>query len=217
MSSPPPGAPLDSHDARVRVARMFLRGGQPLAAALLFAELVRARSRAPEVWCGLAAALLGARGGPRTRRGLEIWAALVLRDAAEVAIGTPFAATVAKLVAGLTAPADDDMFEAAEMDALQRYLLEPGPLLAPALDRLPPADHQYAVTLLAEHSVHAAPVVAAAITGRWGAAVARAALRRIDRFTANADVRAAVAAATRSPERDALEPYLGRALDALGR
>lgn len=206
----------DATEARLRAARTFLRAGKPLAAALLFAELIRAKSRDPEVWVGLGAALLGARG-LRPRRGLEIWAALVLRDAAQIAGGTPFAATVTTLRAGLAAPADDDLFEAAEVDALQRYLLEEGPVLPPAIDGLPPADHQHVVTLLAEHSVHAAPVLAAAIGKRWGAAVARAALRRIGRFLGNPEIRAAVLAATRAPDRAALEPYLGRAVDELER
>jgi hypothetical protein len=205
----------EAHEARVRVARMFLRARQPLAAALILAELVRAKSHDPEVWCGLAAALLGARGGHRPRRTLEHWAAFVLRDATPLAGGTPFAATVKQLAATIPPASDQDLFEAAELDAVQAFLLAGDPVLVPALDRLPPADHQHAVTLLAEHSRHAAPVVAAAIASRWGAAVARAALRRVGRFAGDPDVRGAVVAATRSPDREALEPFLGRALDEL--
>lgn len=205
----------DPHEARLRVARMFLRVGQPLGAAVLLGELIREHSRTPEVWCGLAAALLGARGGTRPRRGLEIWAGYVLRDGKAIVGGTPFAKTCTDLAAGIAAAPADDLFAAAEMDAMLAFLVAVGPVLPAAIDRLPTADRQHAVTLLADHSRYAAPVVIAAIANRWGVAVARIALRRAGRFVSNPELAAALTAATRAPHREALEPFLGRALDEL--
>lgn len=83
---------------------MFLRARRPLGAAVLLAELIRSGSGAAEVWCGLGAALLGAREALEVRP-FERWAAWVLRDAEPVVLGTPFAQPRLDLARDLPPPA----------------------------------------------------------------------------------------------------------------
>jgi hypothetical protein len=189
-----------AHDGRVAVARMFLRAGQPLGAAIVLTELVREHSVDPEVWCGLAAALLGVRRR-RPRREVERWAALVLREATPRVGGSAFAATTAELRAQVAAPADDALLLAVELDQLADFLIGGEPALPLAIDGLPAADRLHAVTLLGEHGRHAAPVVAAAIDGRWGDAAARAGLAHAGRFLDHPAVKAAIAAARKRVRR----------------
>ena len=85
---------LDHDDLRLKVARLFLGARQPLGAAVLLAEVVRGGNRDPEVWCGLGAALMGARG-VLVSKPFEDWAALVFRDAPSFA-GTPYAEVAAE-------------------------------------------------------------------------------------------------------------------------
>lgn len=206
----------DADEARLRLARMFLRARQPLGAAVLFTELARDGSRDPEVWCGLGAALMGSRG-TLVRKPFEDWAAYVFRQAEPLVKGTPFAEITAQWRSELPPPTSDDTLGAAELDALQEFLLISEDVLPQAVDGLPRDDHMIAVMILGDHSRHAASVVRAAIGGRWGAAAARAALKRAGRFLDRVDVRAAITGAARAPNRDELEPYLGWALDQIGR
>ncbi len=194
---------------------MFLRARRPLGAAVLLAELIRSGSGAAEVWCGLGAALLGARE-PLEVRPFERWAAWVLRDAEPVVLGTPFAQPRLDLARDLPPPATEEPLRAYELDELVGFLHDGGrePLVR-AVDGLVGDDRVAAVATLAETSGHAAPVVVAAIRGRWGLAAARAALRRAPRWVEVAAVRAAITAATHGPDRDRLEPHLGHAVDAL--
>lgn len=213
MSAPFLSGPADSSEAILRVARMFMRVRQPRAAALLFLELIREAARSGEVWCGLGAALLGART-PGMRRTFERWAAMVLRDAEVYANRSEWAAPVAELRVGLPA-IPDDPFTTIQIGDLERLLLtDHVDLLPDAIDHLPAADRLLAATALIEHSRWAIAVTCAAIDGRWGPPGARAALRRSDRFVGSGAVRASIEKAASSPRRDELEPFLGYALDA---
>ncbi len=203
-----------SIDGRLRVARLLLRAQRPLGAAVLLAELARKGNREPEVWTALGAALLGARHALMVKP-FEQWAAWVLREAEPITFGTPFAQPRLELARDLAPPATEDPFDAYALDQLVAFLLTRKDVLITAVDGLAPAERVLAVALLAETSVHAVPVVAAAIGGRWDAAAARAALSRCQRFLDRPEIRAAIAAATRSPARALLEPFLGRAFDRM--
>jgi hypothetical protein len=203
-------------DPALKVARLLLRARQAHAAALVLAEHMRKGGRAPEVWCALGAALLGARHRLMVKP-YERWAAWVLRDAEPVVFMTPFAQPRLDLARDLAPPPHDDPFDAFAMDQLIEFLATSEDILPDAIAPLSPADRALAVGLLAECSDHAAPVVRAAIQGRYGAAAGRAALRRYRRFLNRGDVLAAIQAAATSKLRDELEPYLGQALDELSR
>lgn len=212
MRDAPTISPTDPTEALMRVARMMMRARRPRGAALLFDELARDGDRSGEVWCSLGAALLGARE-PGNRRAFERWAAYVLRDAEVYANRTQWAPVVAELRTGLPR-IDDAPFTAIELDDVARLLLKDHPeLLADAVDGLPPPDRVLAVIAIVEHSRWALPVVAVAMSGRWGLPGARAVVRRCDRFVGSATVRGALESAQGGPMRDALEPYLGYALD----
>lgn len=201
-------------DAPLRVARVLLRARRAHAAALVLAEHARKGSREAEVWCALGAALLGARH-PLVVKPYERWAAWVLREAEPIVFMTPFAQPRLELASGLAPPAHDDPMDAYALDQLIEFLATSEDVLADAFAAITGDDRALAVGLLAESSDRAAPVVRAAITGRYGAAAARAALRRCRRFLHRGDVRAAITAAAASPSRDELDPYLGLALDEL--
>jgi hypothetical protein len=211
MSTAPPPA-----DAAVRVARMLLRARRGHAAALVLAEHARKGSRDPEVWCALAAALLGARHRLMVKP-YERWAAMVLRDAEPIVFATPFAQPTLDLMREVEPPTTDDVMDAYALDQLIEWLATSEDILPDAVDALTGEDRALAVELLAESSAHAATVVRAAIEGRYGAAAARAALRRARRFFHRGDVLQAIKAAAASPRRRALEPYLGGVLDELAR
>lgn len=210
MSAAPPA------DAPVRVARMLLRARRAHAAALILAEHARKGSRDPEVWCALGAALLGARHRLMVKP-YERWAALVLRDAEPIVFATPFAQPTLDLMREVEPPATDDRMDALALDQLIAWLATAETILPDAVAALTGEDRALAVGLLAESSDHAAPVVRAAIEGRYGAAAARAALRRCRRFFHRGDVIVALRSAAASPRRATLEPYLGAALDELAR
>ncbi len=205
---------IDPTEARLRVARMFLRARQPLGAAVVLAELARRGNRDPEVWCGLGAALLGSRGALVVKP-FELWAARVLREAEPLVFGTPFAQTRLELERGLPPPATAEPMDAVALDELIPYLLVTDDVLPGAIDGLPADDRMFAVMMLADHSGHALPVIRAAIRGRWGPPAARAALKRCGRFLDRVDLRAAITAAGGSPGHDELEPYLGHVLDQI--
>lgn len=213
MTAVPPPA---SHEPRVRLARMWLRAGQPLGAALLLTELTLESSRDPEVWCGLGAALMGARG-TLVRKPFEQWAARVFHQAGALVRGTPFAEVAVHWQAQLPPPGDAPL-EGRELAELFAFLQVTDDVWPAAIDGLPPADHMLAVMVLGDHSPHAAPVIRAAVGGRWGAAAARAALKRAGRFAArDVDVRAAIVEAAGRPGSAELEPYLGWAIDGFTR
>ncbi|HUQ02344.1 MAG TPA: hypothetical protein VM261_07595 [Kofleriaceae bacterium] len=214
MSTTRPSSP--PADAPVRVARMLLRAGRAHAAALVLAEHARKGSRDPEAWCALAAALLGARHRLVVKP-YERWAAMVLRDAEPIVFATPFAQPTLELMREVAAPTSDDPMDAYALDQLIEWLVTSEDILPDAVAALAGDDRVLAVGLLAESSDHAATVVRAAIEGRFGAAAARAALRRCRRFLQRGDVVQAINAAARSPRRAELEPYLGTVLDELAR
>lgn len=209
MAPPPTDAPL-------RVARLLLRARRGHAAALVLAEHARKGSREPEVWCALGAALLGARHNLMVKP-YERWAAWLLRDAEEIVFMTPFAQPRLDLLRDIEPATHEEIVDAAVLDQLVEFLATSENILPDALDALSGDDRALAVGLLAESSDRAGSVVRAAIQGRWGSAAARAALRRVRRFLDRGDIRAAITAAATSPRRDELDPYLGQALDEIGR
>lgn len=206
--------PAPPTDAALRVARMLLRARKAHAAALVLAEHARKGSRLAETWCALGAALLGARHNLMVKP-YERWAAWILRDAEEIVFMTPFAQPRLDLLKDLEPATYDERVDAVALDQLIEFLATSENILPDAIDALARDDRTLAVGLLADYSDHAAPVVRAAIQGRYGAAAARAALKRFRRFRNRGDIRAAITAAAASPRRDELEPYLGEALDEL--
>jgi hypothetical protein len=211
MTTPPTPPP----NGLLRAARVLLRARRAHAAALLLAELARSGNREPEVWCALGAALLGARHRLMVKP-YEVWAAWVLRDAEPIVFMTPFAQPRLELANGLAPPDHDKPMTAVELDELQEFLLASEDALPQAIDGLGPEDRVLVISILAETSRHAAPVVREAINGRWGDAAARTALRRCRRFFNRGDVRVAIRTAGASSRRGALEPFLGEVLDELG-
>ena len=53
---------IDSNQHALRIAMDLFKGRQPLAAAIVYAEVARSGHSVPELWCGLGAALMASRG-----------------------------------------------------------------------------------------------------------------------------------------------------------
>jgi len=198
-----------------KAALTFWRARQPLAAAVLFADLVGGGSEAPPVWCGLGSSLMASRG-VLVRQPFEAWAARVFARAMPLVAGTPFEAA-AKTWAAELPVASAVAFTAAEAPALLDFLLVTDAVLPDAVAPLPEEDRMFAVMAMGDRAnVRYVPVLCAAIDGRFGPGAARSALKRVGPFLDRVDLRAALGRAARAPASQELQPYLGWVLARIG-
>lgn len=76
-------------DLGLRIGMDLFKARQPLAAAIVYAELARSGVSSPELWCGLGSSLMASRGR-FVRKPFEDWAAKVFRRGAPLFAGTPY-------------------------------------------------------------------------------------------------------------------------------
>jgi hypothetical protein len=83
---------LDSDTQALNIGMELMRGGQPLAAAIVWADLARGGMSSAQLWCGLGSALMQCRGR-LVRRPFELWAGKVFNRGSVVIAGTGYAET----------------------------------------------------------------------------------------------------------------------------
>jgi hypothetical protein len=205
----------EPHDTMaLRVATEFYKAAQPLAAAVVYAELAQGGASSAQLWCGLGSALMGSRG-VFVRAPFESWAARAFHRGAPLFAGTPYAAVVdewrADLPPGDVAPLDD-----AALAALLKFLMVEERVLVDAAAKLPPEEAMGAVMTLGDRdSPLYMPLLRAAVMGELGDGAARAALKRIGRYAEWPEIQAAVLVARDGPKAAELGPYLTSRLPTL--
>lgn len=206
---------IDPNQHALRIGMNLFKGRQPLAAAVVYAEVARSGFASAELWCGLAASLMGSRG-TFVRKPFEVWAAKVLRRGEAAFAGTPYAEVVQDWLAELpdaprTAPLAD-----AEIQEMIDFLLVNEAVLTDAVLALPPDAAMGVVMALGDRKDPMyVPLLRAAVEGRLGDGAARSALKRIGPFVGRSDMQASLLIVSQSPMGEALGPYLGWVVDKL--
>jgi hypothetical protein len=200
---------LPDGDAQALGAAMDLfRGGQPLAAALVWAELARGGMGSAQLWCGLGSALMQSRG-QLVRRPFELWAGKVFNKGTPLFVGTEYAGPVKEWLAELPEASTQPPLADAEISGMIEFLLVNERVLPDAVATLGEGDRMGVVMALGDRwDPLYVPLLRAAIEGYLGGGAARAAAKRLGRFVERADVQASIEAARDSPAAEELGPYL---------
>jgi ribosomal protein L7/L12 len=198
----------DSNVQAQQLAIDLYKAGQPLATALVCAEVVSKGFSSPELWCAFGSALMMSRGR-LVRRPFEMWAAKVFRRGESSVAGTAYAEPVRGWLAELPEAAGTAPLADAELPEMIEFLLVHEQVLPEAIAALGDDDRMGAVMVLGDRADPLyVPVLRAAIVGRLGDGAARSALKRVGPFIERADVQGALATAMELPIREQLGPYL---------
>lgn len=206
---------IDPNQFALRIGMDLFKARQPLAAALVYAEVAGSGFASPELWCGLGSSLMNCRGRI-VRKPFEVWAAKVFRRGESSLKGTPYAEVVSEWLTELpeapkTAPLQD-----AEIPAMIDFLLVNEDVFPQAVGALQPDAAMGIVMALGDrkHPLYV-PLLRAAIEGKLGDGATRSALKRIGPFLERSDMLASLLIASQSPRREDVEPYLGFVLQRL--
>lgn len=200
--------PSENQQLALRVASDFSKARQPLAAALIYAEIAQSGLSTAELWCGLGTSLLQCRG-VLVRRPFELWAAKVFLRGQPTFLGTPHEGIVRSHLQELPEAEGSPVLGLEELPSMIDFLLVNERILPEAAFALSPEDRTNAVMVLAERRAPLyIPLLRAAIEGSLGEAPAVAALQRIGSFLDRPEVQASVLNASESPLREVLGPYL---------
>ena len=207
---------LPDGDAQTLGAGMnLLRAGQPLAAALVWAELARGGMASAQLWCALGSALMQSRG-QLVRRPFELWAGKVFNRGASAIAGTEYAAPVNEWLTELPEAPTQPPLADTEISEMIEFLLVNERVLPDAVATLGDDDRMGVVMALGDRGdALYVPLLCSAIEGQLGGGAARAAAKRVGPFLARADVQASIEAARTSPIADELGPYLEAMLSRL--
>lgn len=205
----------DSDTQALNVGMDLFRGGQPLAAALVWAELARGGMSSAQLWCGLGSALMQARG-QLVRRPFELWAGKVFNRGAAVIAGSAYAEPTQKWLAELPEAPGQPMLADAEIPGMIEFLLVYEHVLPDAVAALPAKDHMGAVMVLGDRPDPLyVPLLRRALEGGYDGGAARSAAKRVFRWLERADVQASIEAARDTPIAEELGPYLRALLERL--
>lgn len=209
-------AMLPDGDAQTFGAGMDLfRAGQPLAAALIWAELARSGMASAQLWCALGSALMQCRG-QLVRRPFELWAGKVFNRGAAVIAGTTYAGPVSEWLAELPEAPTQASLTDAEIPEMIEFLLVHERVLPDAVAALADGERMGIVMALGDRGdALYVPLLRRAIEGHLGAGAARSAAKRIGKFLDRPDMQASLAAASASPIAAELGPYLTWILERL--
>lgn len=207
---------LPDLDARtLRLAVDLIRAQQPLATAVVCAQLARSGFSSAELWCALGSSLMASRG-VFVREPFERWAAKVFRRGAPEFTGTAYAAVVQDWLQDLPEAAHTAPLADAEIAAMIDFLLIHERVLADAAQVLDDGTRMAMVMVLGDRvDPLFVPLLREAIVGKLGDGAARSALKRIGAFSGRADVQGSLVLAHHGAGREAIEPYLGAALARL--
>jgi hypothetical protein len=204
-----------SDDPTLRIAFSLFTAGQPLGAAIIWANALRIGASAPVIYAGLGSALLDSRG-VLVRKPFEEWAAKVFARGAPALAGSEYADVVEQRRAQIPAGTPAVSLRDDEIPAMIEFLVVNESVLPDAIAALPPDDYMGVVMALGDVSDPLyIGVLRAAIAGRYGDGAGRSALKRIGPFLDRVDVQGSLAVAAESPIAEELGPYLTFVLERL--
>lgn len=208
----PPRMFPDANVQAQRIAIDLFKVRQPLAAALVCADLARGGHSSPELWCAFGSSLMASRGR-LVRKPFEDWAAKVFRRGEPIVAGTAFEGPVREWMQELPEAARTPPLADGELPAMIEFLLVNERVLPEAIAALGDDDRMGAVMVLGDRGDPLyVPLLRDAIVGRLGEGAARSALKRVGVFLDRADVQASLLTASELPFREQLEPYLSAVL-----
>lgn len=199
---------IDPNSFALRIGMDLFKARQPLAAALVYAEIAGSGYSTPELWCGLGASLLASRG-QFVRTPFEVWAAKVFRRGEPGFGGTPYAAVVQDWLPALPDYPNSQPLSDAEIPEMIEFLQVNEAVLPGAVATLAPDAAMSVVMALGDraHPLYL-PLLRAAVEGKLGDGAGRSALKRVGPFLDRPEMLASLLVASTSPRREELEPYL---------
>jgi hypothetical protein len=211
---------MEPADLAAKAGQTLFEAEQWLASAIVYAETARIRFDDGLVLLGLGAAVDNS-AGVLVVEPFVHWATRALNRCVIVAGDTQIGEVAKSRLGQLRTNehyAELPPLEPKDLDALLGFL-DIDPMIVPAaIGKCPADDHMFMVMALGElRSPRFAPVIAMGASGAWGAATARAALKRIGAFADKPGVRTAVASLRASPLAEECEPYLGHAESVIAR
>jgi hypothetical protein len=205
-----PDADAQAHE----VGMDLMRAGEPLAAALVWAELLRGGAATAELYCGLGAALMQSRG-QLVRRPFELWAGKVFNRGSARIARSALAETMRRWMEELPEASTQGPLDAGELDAMIDFLQVHERVLPDAVARLGATDRVAAVMVLGDRGDPLyVPLLRYAIEGHLGAEAAKAALARVGKFLRWPEVLASIEALRDSPVGSEIGGTLAAMIDA---
>lgn len=203
------------HELMGRAAMVHYKGGEPLAAALLFGEAARLAPEDPDLLNGLGHSVLAC-AGVLVRKPFFEWADAIFRRVLVLAPDGPLAPLSRQRleeIAGELGPGERPPLDPARLPELLSFLqVEPG-LVEQAVDKLSQDDAMFQIMAVGAVPVERfLPVLLAAVGGRWGPGAARSALKRLANFGPRPEITAALEQVAASPLAEELQPYLSFAM-----
>ncbi|HEY5937418.1 MAG TPA: hypothetical protein VIU61_22385 [Kofleriaceae bacterium] len=211
---------MEPKDLASKAGQTLFAAEQWLASAIVYAETAKIAFDDPMVQLGLGAAVENS-AGVLVVEPFVHWATRALNRCVILAASTQFGEVAMSRLGQLRANKhykDLPALEPGDLDPLLQFL-DIDPMIVPvSIGKCPADDHMFLVMALGElRAPRFAPVIAMAASGAWGAATARAALKRIGAFAGHPGVQSAVAGLRASPLAEECEPYLGFAESTIAR
>lgn len=194
-----------------RAAMTLLKAGASLPAAIVLGEVAKQTPDNVEVWAALGVAVARSVGGLVAAPFVHAATACFSRVLVLEPVGKSGDLARSWLAELERRPeyVDEPAMEPEALEGLLRFLDLSADVVPQGIDRLEgddPMDVVMGVGDLA--SPRFVPVLAAAITGRWGDGAARSALKRVGPLLGAPEVREALAQARAGERAEELEPYL---------
>ncbi len=205
----------DADTMALRMATDLFKVRQPLASALVCAELAQGGLDSAELWCVLGSSLMASRG-QLVRKPFEAWAAKVFQRGAPGFPGTPWASVAADWLRQMPEAVGAEPVRSDELADMIEFLLVHESVLPDAAQALGEDAAMSMVMILGDRQRPLyVPLLRRALEGRLGAGAARSALKRLGPFLPRPDVQASLQAARDSGEAEELQPYLRFVLEQL--
>lgn len=205
----------DADTMALRMATDLFKARQPLACALVSAELAQGGLDSAELWCVLGSSLMASRG-QLVRKPFEAWAAKVFQRGAPGFPGTPWDSVAADWLTQMPEAVGAEPLRNDELPDMIEFLLVHESVLPDAAQALSEDAAMSMVMILGNRDRPLyVPLLRCAIEGQLGAGAARSALKRIGTVLPRPDVQASLQAARDSGEAEALQPYLRFMLEQL--
>lgn len=199
------------HELMGRAAMVHYKGGQPLAAALIFGEAARLAPEDTGLLNGLGHSVLAC-VGVFVREPFFEWADAIFRRVLALEPEGPMAPLGRQRleeIARELGPGERSPLDPARLPELLSFLqVEPG-LVEQAVDKLSQDDAMFQIMAVGAVPVERfLPVLLAAVGGRWGPGAARSALKRLAGFGPRPEITATLEQVAASPLAEELQPYL---------